>query len=183
MNTLLEALKLRDWNIECSDIEARLLPAGFSLQYATLPEVFIKWLFTFDCCTNTDQTSWFISRLDYSGSTDAKFRWNEIQLMSLECCETDSDRSEVNAFWQNHFPIALAVRSNYDYFAISLKADNFGAIVHGSAPEYEDTSTISASFNDFMTEFEFAARSESPGWPYVLFFVMCLSSYAIKVLP
>jgi hypothetical protein len=169
MNTLLETLKLRGWHIQNSMAKGPPLPSKLSSQYAKLPASFKLWLNTFDICTNATQTCWFLSRLDYSSSSEAEFRWNEIQLMSLEACSTNAEKSEVNTFWENHFPIALAVHSSHDYLAISLLASNFGALVHGSAPEWETPTTISFSFNDFLAQFESAAISDGPAWPYVLF--------------
>lgn len=169
MNTLIDTLKLRGWDIQLSNAECVSLPSELSLQYATLPESFLLWLGLFDFCGNATQTSWFLSRLDYSASTNAEFRWNEIQLMSLEACGTEVERNKVNTLWQSHFPIALAVQSNYDYLAISLAASCFGAVVHGSAPEWESPATISSSFSEFLVQFESAAVSTSPQWPYVLF--------------
>ena len=169
MNTLLEALKVRRWNISLSNFDSAPLPNALAIQYAALPTSFIQWLGVFDLCVNEAQTSWFLSRQDYFGSAEAEFRWNEIQFLSLEACETQDERKKVTTFWKEHFPIALAVHSSYDYLAISLAASNFGAVVHGSAPEWESPSTISSSFNEFLVQFESAARSKSAGWPYVLF--------------
>ncbi|WP_370511691.1 hypothetical protein [Brevibacillus sp. AG162] len=46
-------------------------------------------------------------------------------------------------------PIALSVRNGYTYYAIDL-GNEFGSIVCGSEPEFEEVEHIASSFDQFL---------------------------------
>jgi hypothetical protein len=97
-------------------------------------------------CVSPDKTAWLLGAADFSpGSTE--YRWNEFEEMALEFAESDLERQSVRTFWNHHFPFLLSVRSDYDYFAVRVSD---GAIVLGSAPEWEEPSLIAESFDRFV---------------------------------
>jgi hypothetical protein len=52
-------------------------------------------------------------------------------------------------FWNHHLPIA--VRNDYQYFALNVSiGDNFGSIVSGYEPEFEEPETVASSFQEFL---------------------------------
>ncbi|MHC4830940.1 MAG: hypothetical protein ACYTFT_11410 [Planctomycetota bacterium] len=94
-----------------------------------------------------DQKSWILTRLDYSGGGDSAFSWDEIERQSLAATGSDPGwASEVREFWDNHIPIALSVRDGYAYLAIARD----GSIVRGEEPEFEETTHIAESYEQFL---------------------------------
>lgn len=89
--------------------------------------------------------------------------------MALEAAESEQERRKIIEFWDAHFPIALAVDSNYDYLAISLQAQSFGAVVHGYSPYWFEPSIIAPSFSEFLEKFLIAAESDTPDSPFNFF--------------
>ena len=89
--------------------------------------------------------------------------------MSLEGLDDPQARAEITAFWNSHFPIMLAVHSDYDYLAVRLTPEAFGTIVHGFAPEWEQPAPVGASFNVFLEAFAATAKAATPEWPLSLF--------------
>ena len=47
----------------------------------------------------------------------------------------------ITHFWDTHIPMMSAVHSEYAYLAISLSSEEYGAIVYGYAPEFEESVT------------------------------------------
>jgi len=101
-------------------------------------------------CINPDETCWFLCGDDFNGSSDSAYCWNEIESQSIEIAEGYPEwKAEIKEFWDKHLPIMLSVKSGYAYFAVNL-FDNFGAVVYGIEPEYEETEKIANSFDDFL---------------------------------
>ncbi|OFF91847.1 hypothetical protein BJM47_07420 [Listeria monocytogenes] len=68
--------------------------------------------------------------------------------MSLEAAEGDKNlENKVSLFWNAHLPIMMSVGGCYEYYAIHLTNGN---IVHGSEPEFEESSIVADSFADFL---------------------------------
>lgn len=68
--------------------------------------------------------------------------------MSLEAAEGDKNlENKVRLFWNAHLPIMMSVGGCYEYYAIHLTNGN---IVHGSEPEFEESSIVAESFADFL---------------------------------
>ena len=87
--------------------------------------------------------------------------------MGLEAANGDPDwQHEVTAFWDRHFPVMLAVHSDYDYLAVSLDG---GSVVHGSAPQWEDASPVAGSFLEFLRALESEAAAVEARWPFAVF--------------
>ena len=90
---------------------------------------------------------WFLCEDDYNQTTDSAFRWNEFEVQSLEAAGTDEHlKSRIVKFWDQHLPIALSVKSQYAFLCIVLTPQDFGAIVCGHEPEYEDVEKVCGSF-------------------------------------
>lgn len=89
----------------------------------------------------------FVGRRFLENEDDA-FSWNSFEQMSLEAAEGDTNlENEVKLFWNAHLPIMMSVGGCYEYYAITL---NDGNIVHGSEPEFEESSIVAESFADFL---------------------------------
>jgi len=107
---------------------------------------------------------------DYYREDEAYFRWNELELMSLDGLKNDEvEYLRIRKFWDNHFPILHAVHSAYDYLAVCLDVSKFGQIVHGYAPEFEETTIVAAAWSEFSKKFDTAARANTSEWPLSVF--------------
>ncbi|WP_454880783.1 SMI1/KNR4 family protein [Sphingobacterium detergens] len=121
-------------------------------RYGNLPKDYLIFLTDLENCVAKDEKSWFNTIGDFNGTTENGFRWNEFELMILEDYEdeTDEDAKEIIDFWNKHIPILMSCRNFYCYFAISLHSDNYGQIVYGNEPIFEETEFVADNFLEFM---------------------------------
>jgi hypothetical protein len=166
---LQQALKKLGWNIRTSSSKEPLLAADIAARYSQLPVEVSHYLQTFEKYSNAEESAWFLTCADFLEPADAGFRWNEYERMALDAAESEQERRKIIEFWDAHFPIALAVDSNYDYLAISLQATSFGAVVHGYSPYWFEPSIIAPSFSEFVEQFRMAAESKTPKSPFNFF--------------
>jgi hypothetical protein len=125
------------------------------------------FLSAIDVCCSPDETAWFLTADHYARTSGPAFRWNEIELMGLEAAAGNQDwQREVTAFWDQHFPVMLAVHSDYDYLAVSLDS---GAVVHGNAAEPEEASPVAGSFPEFLRALESEAAAVEARYPFAIF--------------
>ena len=161
---LLDALRKRNWKIEPSRSTEPLLPTEVQQRYPRLPEEITRFLEFLESCVNEAETVWFLCREDYRRTDGESFRWNEFELITLE--EADEEHARrVRSFWDAHFPIMLAVHSDYDYIAVSLEERTYGQIVHGSGPEFEETSLLAPTFAEFLVLFGEEAVGTRESYP------------------
>ncbi len=117
-------------------------------RYPKIPNEFIEFLRITNICITPDEKSWFLCLNEYNGAADLAFSWNEIEKMSL--VEGDNRYNEpIITFWNTHLPIALSVRNGYAYFAIDVGKD-YGSIVYGYEPEFEEPEKVASSFYEFL---------------------------------
>ena len=167
MLPLLEVLSRRGWTVRTAPRSRELLPPAIAARYVGLPTEVLTFLSEIDVCCSADKTAWFLTADDYARTTGPGFRWNECEIMGLEAAEGDPDwQRKVTAFWDRHFPVMLAVHSDYDYLAVSL--DN-GTVVHGYAPEWEEASPVAGSFPEFLSALESEAAAVEARRPLAIF--------------
>lgn len=123
-------------------------------RYPNLPKDYLTFLANIEYCVIQDEKSWFNTIGDFNGTTDNGFRWNEFEIMTLDAYEdeTNEETNGIIAFWDKHIPFLMSCRNFYCYFAICLLTDNYGKIVYGNEPEFEETETVANNFSDFMTK-------------------------------
>ena len=131
------------WHIRVAENKA-VLPEEVTERYA-VPAEWLMFISDFECCSNLDDTVWFLTCEDYQNQK--AFRWNEWELLSLESAQSETELSEIMQFWNQHFPVILSVKDGYAYYAVNT-AD--GSIISGSEPEFENSEIIADSFADFM---------------------------------
>lgn len=166
---LLAALRHRGWIIgEAKDAHPQL-PATVRRRYPALPADVREFLSSINRCCNQAEDSWFLTAEDYARHDDSEFRWNEYECMALDALHSQAERAVVTSFWDSHFPFMLAVRSDYDYLAIRLTPEGFGTIVHGYAPEWEQTTIVATSFSAFLEAFHDAATTSTINYPFEIF--------------
>lgn len=90
--------------------------------------------------------------------------------MALEAADDEAERTAITAFWDAHFPLLLAVHSDYDYFAVRVGGEAHGAVVHGCAPEWEQPTEVAPTLATFLAALATAAASAEPPYPYSLLF-------------
>ena len=165
--TSLEALRVLGWSVEPAS-EPVALPDAIRRRYPRLPQEVVDLVTGLQACRNVDDDAWLLTAADFADANPDGFAWNAYETMALEEADDDAARAAITAFWDAHFPLLLAVHSDYDYFAVSLAPASFGAIVHGHAPEWEQTSQVAASLAAFVDALAQAARCADPPYPVSL---------------
>jgi hypothetical protein len=148
-----EQFQTAGWHFALNGTPTFNLPEQVQNRYPKIPFELTKFLSSLKFCTNPEQTAWFLSESDFYGNTDSAYRWNEFELMELELTTQENDvalESQIQEFWDNHFPFLLSVKTGYAFFAVDLQPDNYGAIVHGIAPEFREVSKVAESFQEFL---------------------------------
>jgi hypothetical protein len=167
---LFAALEKKGWNIRRSPAAEPLLPPPLRARYPRLPADLIGFLEVLESCVNSEENVWLLCPGDYRTDPGPEaFRWNEFELMSLEARDDPEKQKEIRRFWDLHFPFMLAVHSDYDYLAVSLAPETYGQIVHGCGPEFEEISTVAASFAAFLSLLKDEAAGATDGYPLCYF--------------
>lgn len=170
MSELLDALRKRGWAITERSDPTELLPADVSARYPFVPAAITDFLGRLEVCHNETEDIWMLTPEEFRKTDPDGFRWNEYELMALENNHDDpAVQADVRSFWDEHLPIMLAVHSDYDYLAVRLAEPERGSIVHGFAPEWESTSRVARSFEEFLALFTKQATSSEPEYPFSVF--------------
>jgi hypothetical protein len=111
---------------------------------------FVEFISSFSLMANAEDNIWFLSIDEYYKENDGEgFAWNEFELQSLEYAEKDEE-VKIKNFWKHHLPFLMSVKSGYAYCAIVLDGEDSGSIVAGNEPEYEETTKIAGSLEEFF---------------------------------
>ena len=165
--TLLDVLRRSGWTIRLAKGSRKLLPPPIADRYPTIAPDVERFLTALEGCRSPNDTVWFLTAVDYARKTGSGLHWNEIEKMSLEAAKGDfAWQAEIRSFWDRHLPVMLAVHSDYDYLAIRISD---GAIVHGSAPDYEDASIVAPSFAALLSLLQAEAEAPRDQWPWKVF--------------
>ena len=133
------------WQIEQSSEPAEL-PEVIADRYPA-PAVWQEFIAPLRKCSNATDTVWFLTYPDYQ-QQEQGFQWNEFEKQSMEAAGGDHEQqAAVTAFWNYHLPIVLNVAGDYTYYAIDTQ---FGSVVCGTAPEYEEPHVAAESFPAFI---------------------------------
>jgi len=160
VETLVEELRAAGWQVRQAE-EHRAMPAPLLQRYPRLPPAVSTLLMTLEACSNPGETAWLLTAPDFLGTSDGAWQWNAFELMGLEFAGDDREqRDEVVAFWNHHFPVLLSVKTGYSYFAVSLQDKDFGSVVHGFEPIFEDCMPEASDFSSFLSRLTLAARGE-----------------------
>ena len=166
---LLAALQEKGWSVRPNAATEPLLPPPVQARYPRLPDELTSFLAALEACVNAEETVWFLCREDYRRADADAFRWNEFELMTLEGEEDVALQQQVRGFWDRHFPFMLAVHSDYDYLAVSLDEQSYGAIVHGCGPSFDETSLVAPSFAAFLPLLRETATGQRDEYPLSYF--------------
>jgi hypothetical protein len=146
----IEPLRRAGWMIRPAD-PVEPLPPDLLRRYPGIPPEVQAFQTGLSLATNSDETSWFLTRDDYAGESRSVFAWNEFETLSLDDGESGEARARITAFWDRHYPVLLSVKaSSYLYFALDLGAEPPGGVVHGLDPFFEETRPTAGSFAEFL---------------------------------
>jgi hypothetical protein len=138
------------WHVKLRDKDD-FDPQVLQTRYALIPDSYMQFLGNVVYCQNSEENVWFLSEDDFEGKSDSAFAWNEFELQSLECSLGDAQLiAEIKNFWDTHIPILISVKGYYSYLAISTLKNEYGVVVEGSAPEYEEVTKLCDSFEELM---------------------------------
>ncbi len=165
---LIAALEARGWTFRRATSREPLLPPEVNRRYPRVPAELVAFLEGLDSGVNADETVWFLCREDFRRTDDQAFRWDEFERMVLEHASPEVQQ-RTRQFWDRHLPFMLCVHSDYDYLAVDLDARAYGAIVHGCGPEFEETSPVAASFEQFLKIFKDAVAASRDDYPLGFF--------------
>jgi hypothetical protein len=116
-----------------------------------LPQDLVTFLTGLDLCVNSENNEWILCRSDYEGVSGGAFAWNEFESMSLDAAGDNAQLiARIVAFWTCHFPFYMSVAGAYEFCAVRVCGDDFGVVVQGSEPEFEEVSVVALSFRDFI---------------------------------
>lgn len=162
---LLEWLRQAGWEVVLRDNLPLSLGAAVLSRYRHVPEDYRSFLKQVAVCINPGKTGWFLCEDDYNGNTPADFHWDSWERLSLEALAEDQDEvARIRQFWDEHFPIMFSLRSGYAYLAIALTQEDYGRIVYGYEPEFEEVSVLCQSFSELVTMMTRAVIGEEVTW-------------------
>src|SRR5947207_2324529 len=145
----IETLAAKGWDVRLQP-RPKPCPDHVITRYGWLPKDILAFLEETEAIVSPDSKSWFNTSTDLSGQSGAAFSWNQWELDSLAAAENFPKLQDgIRDFWDQHFPVMISVKDGYAHFAIQ-KPDL--VIVCGEEPEYEEATTVAASFADFLKE-------------------------------
>lgn len=118
-------------------------------RYVHIPLDYLSFIDAFSVIENQRQDVWFLTRDDYAGLGNSEFRWNEFEIMSLDCALTDAHKNEIHIFWNMYLPISISVCNGYSYLAINVLNNS---VVIGHEPEFEECEKIADDFHALISD-------------------------------
>jgi hypothetical protein len=171
LEDFLAALRSFGWEVVLRNEGKLELGEEFKERYRNIPEDYLEFLKRVALCANSASNVWFLGEGDYNGSAGHAFAWNEFEIMSVESTQLDENSSDkIRKFWQEHFPFMLSVHSDCAFLALCVSGDNYGAVVAGYAPEFEEAFRVCDSFGEFAKLFVMTLKKEVDH-PDLLYFV------------
>ncbi|WP_042169640.1 SMI1/KNR4 family protein [Paenibacillus gorillae] len=137
------------WDIAKKSEPQLNLDSSITSRYKTIPNDYLEFLSVVAKCITPNEMTWFICEDEFNNSSDSEFKWNEYELLSLEAADDDSWKSEITAWWNNYLPIVMSVDGGYSFYAIDLANDK-GAIVRGTEPEFEEAEKVANTLEEFF---------------------------------
>lgn len=154
LSEYLETLRSFGWKVARKPENTLKLKPEIFIRYPNIPENYLDFLQQVELCMNMAENAWFFTENDFNRNENdsESFKWNTYERMSLEATDGDEElTAQIIDFWNKHLPIAYAVHSDYAYLAISLTTQEYGAIVYGYGPMFEDTARkVSTSFDNYL---------------------------------
>lgn len=151
VHSSIASLKVSGWDVETSRAKSFRFPRAMADRYGAPPPTLAKLLTGIRHCHAPDERSWFLCHDDYSGKSGTAFAWNEFETMSLDAAEGDAELiTDVQQFWASNIPVYMSVRDGYSFAAICIRGRNYGRIVEGREPEFEEVRVVANDLKSFV---------------------------------
>lgn len=138
------------WAITKNPDSSLNLDSSFISRYQETPHEYLDFLRAVKQCTTPNENTWFLCEDEYNDSSEAAFKWNAFELLSLESAMDDEIwKAEITAWWDHYLPIVMSIDGGYSFYAIDL-ANEIGAIVRGDEPEFEEVVKVANNFEEFL---------------------------------
>lgn len=161
LTNFLALLENKGWKVTLKSDDDLVLIEPFVSRYPHIPKDYTLFLRRVESCINRDESIWFLCASDYNETNDLAYRWNAFEIISLEAAEGDEQLiSEATDFWDHHFPIVMSVGGDYSYIGLRVSANDFGAVVEGYTPCFEEVSRECDSFGEFVKLFSAVLKRE-----------------------
>lgn len=135
------------WKVQRYTTDAAI-PAVITSRYGKLPEECLCFLRKTALLVTPDETGWFNCKSDFEGSSDSAFKWNELEVMSLQAAGSDESwKQRIRQFWDKHLPIFMSVKGGYSFYALDTSN---GTVEYGYEPEFEEVESVASSFLEFL---------------------------------
>jgi hypothetical protein len=152
--TAIRQLRARGWTVEERVGTTFHLPATAAARYPSLPISLVQFLSGLTSCADSSQTTWFLCQGDFEGTSNSAFTWDEWEQLSLDSARGDARLiTNIRKFWDSHFPFLFSIHSGYGFHAVCTADDQFGRVVAGYEPEFEQVSPVADSFEGFLATF------------------------------
>ena len=149
MDALIRLGRSKGWVVEEHEEPAELpaVVAEFGV-----PEAHRDFLRRVSRCVAADGAAWLLCADDYAGARNSRYAWNAFEELSLRIARQDEDAhwaAAARAFWFDHLPVFMSVRSGYAYAAL---ARGSASIVVGVEPEFERADVEAEDFEGFLAK-------------------------------
>lgn len=135
---------MQGWHISKLEKAYGKVP-NYYLRYKGIPEEWISFIREYDDLATAKEEAWFLT---FNNDELGSFQHDEFEMITLEAVDGDDSATRaVKDFWDHHLVIIMSVGHGYEYYAIDL---NTGEVVCGSEPEFEETTVVASSFQDFL---------------------------------
>lgn len=146
---MLQRLIAAKWEVEGAEGARAELPDVVVNRYPKLPSDYLRFLSSMEACVHPAENSWFLGMRDFDGRSASAFSWDDFERQSMEAAEGDETwQEEIRSYWDEVLPVALSVRSGYSYLGVRVGLIDFGAVVLGREPDFEEAVVIAPSFPD-----------------------------------
>jgi len=161
-NDFIKELLDFNWQFELTDKNIRVnIGNAIDGKFTKTNDDFIQFIKSFKILANEEDNTWFIPLEEYIKKDEIEgFAWNEFEVESIKYAEDETQKNAIKNFWNNHLPFMMSVKSGYAYLAIVLDGENKGNIVSGNEPEYEETSIIASSLDEFFDKYIMILKGE-----------------------
>ncbi len=145
---IISTLENRSWIIDELIQNNLEFPKEIEKRYPNIPVESLQLIKKYKQIVAPNESSWFLTIIDYNGASDSAYKWNEWEVESLQSASDDEAwQKEIKEFWDNHFPFFISVKDGYSYLAISQQD---GSVIFGEEPEFEEIERVADSFDHFM---------------------------------
>jgi hypothetical protein len=145
----LKQLQQQGWNVEKRE-QPKEVNAEVFRRYNWMPSDVLQFISETKSVISPENKAWFQTSDNFNNTTDSAFKWNQWELLSLDCAQKERDgawATSIKSFWDTHFPIFMSVKSGYGYFAVEKSTLK---IVQGFEPEFEETLPLADNFLDLL---------------------------------